>query len=251
MTPPDRPSSRPPDGHPSADALIAFAAGLLSGGAEARVVAHLGSCAACRESFESLTDREDWEEPAGEHVPAAMLASWPRTKRELRGVERDLVLKHLERCDSCHAELATLGFEPEPGPRPRAETVRQPLPAAREGAARRGRETRGHGWRRHMSWTPWALGGWASGSKYSLLGGVRSAAQMIAYEVFMGLSLMGVVALAGSFRSPNSIAWWPAFAQASTQAGSPPLSMRCTPRSVTSAAVFRPSPTAGLDTPSM
>ncbi len=43
------------------------------------------------------------------------------------------------------------------------------------------------------------LGGWASNSKYALLGGMRSAAQMISYEVFMGLSLMGVVMLAGSF----------------------------------------------------
>lgn len=43
------------------------------------------------------------------------------------------------------------------------------------------------------------LGGWASNSKYSLLGGVRSTAQTISYEVFMGLSLMGVVMLTGSF----------------------------------------------------
>lgn len=44
-----------------------------------------------------------------------------------------------------------------------------------------------------------ALAGWASGSKYSLLGGIRASAQMLSYEVFMGLSLMGVVMLAGSF----------------------------------------------------
>ncbi|HVS12805.1 MAG TPA: NADH-quinone oxidoreductase subunit NuoH [Thermoanaerobaculia bacterium] len=43
------------------------------------------------------------------------------------------------------------------------------------------------------------LAGWSSNNKYALLGGLRSAAQMISYEVFMGLSLMGVVLLAGSF----------------------------------------------------
>ena len=44
-----------------------------------------------------------------------------------------------------------------------------------------------------------ALAGWASNSKYALLGGMRAAAQMISYEVFMGLSVLGVVMQAGSF----------------------------------------------------
>jgi NADH-quinone oxidoreductase subunit H len=43
------------------------------------------------------------------------------------------------------------------------------------------------------------LGGLASNNKYALIGGLRSAAQMVSYEVFMGLSLMGVVMLTGSF----------------------------------------------------
>ncbi len=42
------------------------------------------------------------------------------------------------------------------------------------------------------------LGGWASGSKYSFLGAMRAAAQLISYEVSMGLSLLGVIMTAGS-----------------------------------------------------
>ncbi len=43
------------------------------------------------------------------------------------------------------------------------------------------------------------LAGWASNSKYALLGSMRAAAQTVSYEVFMGLSVMGVVLLTGSF----------------------------------------------------
>ena len=51
-----------------------------------------------------------------------------------------------------------------------------------------------------------ALGGWSTNNKYALLGGIRAAGQMVSYEVFMGLSLMGVVAMAGSFSMRDIVA---------------------------------------------
>jgi NADH-quinone oxidoreductase subunit H len=44
-----------------------------------------------------------------------------------------------------------------------------------------------------------ALAGWSSNSKYSLLGGLRATAQMVSYEISLGLSLIGVLIMAGSF----------------------------------------------------
>jgi NADH-quinone oxidoreductase subunit H len=51
------------------------------------------------------------------------------------------------------------------------------------------------------------LGGWASQSKYPLLGGLRSAAQMISYELAMGLALVGVVMASGTM-SMRDIVWY-------------------------------------------
>jgi NADH-quinone oxidoreductase subunit H len=50
------------------------------------------------------------------------------------------------------------------------------------------------------------LGGWSSGSTYSLLGGLRSSAQMISYEIAMGLSLVGVFLYSGSLSTSGIVA---------------------------------------------
>ena len=51
------------------------------------------------------------------------------------------------------------------------------------------------------------LGGWASGSKYSFLGSMRAAAQLISYEVAQGLSLIGVIMMVGSLSLVDIVGW--------------------------------------------
>jgi NADH-quinone oxidoreductase subunit H len=58
-----------------------------------------------------------------------------------------------------------------------------------------------------------SLAGWSSNSKYSLLGGLRSSAQLISYELSMGLSLIGVLMISGTLRLDQIVLqqtdyWW-------------------------------------------
>jgi NADH-quinone oxidoreductase subunit H len=63
------------------------------------------------------------------------------------------------------------------------------------------------------------LGGWASNSKYPLMGALRSAAQMVSYEVALGFSVMGVLMIAGSLslvdivNKQKEYGWWFVFLQ--------------------------------------
>ncbi|QQE78770.1 NADH-quinone oxidoreductase subunit NuoH [Alicyclobacillus sp. SO9] len=57
------------------------------------------------------------------------------------------------------------------------------------------------------------LGGWASNNKYALIGGMRSAAQMISYEIPLGMSIVGVILMSGSLNLNDIImgqakGWW-------------------------------------------
>ncbi len=52
-----------------------------------------------------------------------------------------------------------------------------------------------------------AIAGWASDNKFSLLGGLRAASQMVSYEVAMGLSLMGVFIIGNSLRLSPIVGW--------------------------------------------
>ena len=51
------------------------------------------------------------------------------------------------------------------------------------------------------------LGGWSSDNKYSLLGSLRSSAQIISYEIPLGMSIVGVILFAGSMNLETIIAW--------------------------------------------
>ncbi len=58
-----------------------------------------------------------------------------------------------------------------------------------------------------------SLAGWSSNNKYSLLGGLRSSAQLISYELSMGLSLIGIIMISGTLRLDQTVLqqtayWW-------------------------------------------
>jgi hypothetical protein len=90
--------------------LAAQALDLLDETDSARLAAHLAGCVECREAMRDLAP-----EPAGRdldpHLPATIVARWERAKGTLRGLERSMVRRHLERCPECREDLGALGHQ--------------------------------------------------------------------------------------------------------------------------------------------
>ncbi len=117
--------------------LPAFSIGMLPESETLELDEHLTSCPECRARLVSI--RPVAGADAG-HLPASVVATWPRTARMLSGIERDLVAHHLESCESCRASLEFAGHEPVLP----AEEYAIPQRGVREG-------------RRQTAWM-WALG---------------------------------------------------------------------------------------------
>ncbi|MEQ1831633.1 MAG: zf-HC2 domain-containing protein [Candidatus Eisenbacteria bacterium] len=94
----------------AASRLTSFAAGLLPENDMLAMQEHLDSCATCTARLAPVraADRNE----AG-HLPASLVATWNRSARRLSTHERDLVRRHLERCDSCRQTLVFAGHTPE------------------------------------------------------------------------------------------------------------------------------------------
>src|SRR5262245_37117375 len=86
--------------------MVRAQAGLLGVGDERELRAHLDACAECAALASSETG--PGVEP-GKHLPASLIAEWPRARAALRGLERALVRRHLERCSECRQDLQMLG----------------------------------------------------------------------------------------------------------------------------------------------
>jgi hypothetical protein len=126
--------------------LLAYGAGILTEGETLDVEQHLRSCTECRTRLAAIRP------PAGSdprHLPASLIATWPRSSRLLAGADRDLVVRHLHQCELCRASLEFVGFP---------QSLAPPQHAAPSRLARLGRR-----------WTAWA---WTLG----VIGAVAGAA---------------------------------------------------------------------------
>ena len=114
--------------------LLAYGAGILTEGVTLELEQHLRSCTECRTRLAAIRP------PAGSdprHLPASLVATWPRSSRLLVGIERELVVRHLHQCELCRASLEFAGHPP---------VLAAPVHTARPLLARLGRRWTGWAW---------------------------------------------------------------------------------------------------------
>jgi hypothetical protein len=95
--------------------LLAYGTGMLPEDEMLKLEEHLQSCPDCRSRLAPLKPAAGTS--AG-HLPASLIATWPRSSRLLEGLERELVEAHLEDCEECRATLRFAGHEPVLAPQP-------------------------------------------------------------------------------------------------------------------------------------
>lgn len=173
--------------------LPAFVAGLLDEAQDSEVARHLLDCAECSQLAESLAIS-----PAGAgvdraHIPAGVLARWPKALRELRGLERDLISAHLKTCEECRGALRVLGHAP---------TMLAAEPPSPTEVTRVKRATHGRGGQ-------WLLGGWAA---------LATAAAFV-FATMPGPIANRPLESPGSSRRPDAATSRPALAESSAARG--------------------------------
>jgi hypothetical protein len=87
------------------------AAGLLTDEEEASLADHLGTCESCREIADPASDPAEGIETWSDHIPSAMLARWSQVQASARGLERELLSRHIAACESCREELELIGHD--------------------------------------------------------------------------------------------------------------------------------------------
>jgi len=103
-------SNGPANGHEWAERrLLAYSAGMLPEEEFLALEEHLRSCTDCRARLAQLKPAAG-ADPG--HLPASLIATWPRSSALLEGLERELVESHLRSCESCRATLAFAGHAP-------------------------------------------------------------------------------------------------------------------------------------------
>lgn len=108
--------------------LAARSAGLLTEDESRQVDDHLASCADCR-AHGATFDAPPAQGEAS-HIPPPLFARWPEARHTLRGLERAMVRRHLERCAECRQDLELLGHAPRLEYVPELEIEGASIPAA-------------------------------------------------------------------------------------------------------------------------